>query len=380
MSLNKQPKILHIIKTLSLGGAESNLFNLLQPGNMAMETHVAYSFGGDFEQKFLGLRDIGFFKYSSGKHKVQSLASLLIIWKLSAYIRKNKISIVHTHNYNGHIWGLMAAKMAGAKVIEHVHDFRYEDADYLRARNVHPGQFKQAVCFAKKSDRIIVLTENNKKYLIQRGVSADKIKVLRNGIPLGDIPYIDRGMIKASLGLPENKKIILFAARLSPEKNAQTVIRIAERMSRDDVVIVIAGSGPQKAALESGLSDAVKGRVKFIGFYPRVTELMSVADVFIQPTLLELHSITMLEAMKMSVPSIVSAGVGCNDEFVTDRLNGFLLDPMDADAWAKKISELLSDPMAARKMGQEGRRLVEGECNIQNTAKKLELVYQEILS
>lgn len=370
--------VIHVIKTLSLGGAESNLYNLILCGGLYGKTHVAYSYGGDFEKNFLKLKDVQFFKYASRQHKVKSLISCLIIWKLADYIQKNKISIVHTHNYNGHIWGLLAAKLAGAKVVEHVHDFRYEDVDYLRERHVQAGQFKQAVYFGKMSDRIIVLTQNNKNYLLTRGVPADKIKVLRNGIPLGEVPYIDKCMIKASLGVPVDKKIILFAARISPEKNAETVIRIAERTDRDDVLFVIAGDGPQKVAIEAGLTDIAKKRVKFIGFYPLVTELMGITDVFIQPTLLELHSITMLEAMKMSVPAIISKGVGCNDEFVTDGLNGCLLDPMDVDAWVTKIGQLLDDPDMATRIGAAGRELVERECNIQKRAQELQEIYEAL--
>ncbi len=380
MSSKSGIKVLHIIKTLNLGGAESNLYHLLESGGGLAQSHIAYSYGGAFEANFLKLQKTSFFKYASKPYKIKSFASLGIIYKLARYIRENDIKIVHTHNYNGHIWGLMAAKLVGAKVVEHVHDFRYEEADYLRERNVRPGQFNQAVFFGKMSDRIIVLTENNKNYLLKRGVSANKIKILRNGIQLTEQQRINRSDIKASLSLSPNKKIVLFAARISPEKNTKTVIQIAENIQSEDVLFIIAGDGPEKAELEAHLSVEAKNRVKFIGFYPHVTELLAITDVFIQPTLLELHSITMLEAMKMSVPALVSKHVGCNDDFVTDGVNGILLDPLDAEVWAQEISELLVNPEKAKKIGNEGRGLVEKECDIRQTAQRLEKIYEELAS
>ena len=118
-------RVLHVIKTLSLGGAETNLLNLADAlDSNSVESHVAYSFGGEIEQRFKkkGLR---LFKYAEDANKVKSFASFAIIRRLMSYIRKNKIDIVHTHLFNAHLWGGTAAKFTGRKLVEHVHDFRY---------------------------------------------------------------------------------------------------------------------------------------------------------------------------------------------------------------------------------------------------------------
>src|SRR5262245_9939913 len=96
-------KVLHIIKTLSLGGAAVNLINLLRAVNKdAFELHVAYSFGGELEPKF---KDAGIklCKYADEDHRVKSLATFAIVARLVSYIRKHKIQIVHTHTFSAHI-------------------------------------------------------------------------------------------------------------------------------------------------------------------------------------------------------------------------------------------------------------------------------------
>ena len=116
-----------------------------------------------------------------------------------------------------------------------------------------------------------------------------------------------------------------------------------------------------------------------IGFYPDVLGLLGLSDLFIQPTLLELHSITMLEAMSLGVPALVSKGVGCNDDFLSHGKNGYLLDPKDPESWAAALRSLLADPGEARRIGQAGRELVESRCDIRKTAEKFETLYAGIL-
>src|SRR6185436_8235882 len=104
-------RVLHIIKTLDLGGAETNLFNLVQVADPSkVVVHVAYSAGGEIEEKFKK-SGVALFKYASENYRVKSIATLFIILKLVGYIRKNKIHIIHTHNFSAHIWGSLAAKI-----------------------------------------------------------------------------------------------------------------------------------------------------------------------------------------------------------------------------------------------------------------------------
>src|ERR1700693_1012346 len=104
-------RVLHVIKTLSLGGAETNLLNLVQAiDRERFEIHVAYSYGGQIEKRF---KDAGvrLFKYASKNHKIKSLASFAIVRRLAMYMSEKDIAIVHTHNFNAQFWGLMAAKL-----------------------------------------------------------------------------------------------------------------------------------------------------------------------------------------------------------------------------------------------------------------------------
>ena len=374
----KKIRVLHVIKTLNMGGAESNLYNLVIALNPAdVECHVAYSSGGPYEA-MLREKSIRLFKYESKERKVKNPVSVLIILKLILYILRHRIRVVHTHNYNAHVWGSIAAYICGVKVVEHVHDSRYESRAFLHERGLQEtSQFNQAKYFSRLSNWIVVLTRSNRDYLIDNGiVPPGRVSVLLNGIPLRSNGSQGNNL-REELGIPDGRKIIFTAMRLSPEKNAEMVIDIANLLrERNDVIFVVAGDGPQKTVLEQKAKDKnLNNKVVFVGFRPDIKELLSLSDIFILPTLRELHSVSMIEAMSMRVPVLVSEGVGCNDYFIESGVNGFLLNPRVAEEWASAIKLLLEDAQLCKRIGAAGRKVVEKECDILKIAGNFTNIY-----
>lgn len=374
-------KVLHLIKTLSLGGAETNLLNLARSfDDTRFEMHLGYSYGGHIEERFTaaGLR---LFKYAEKDHKIKSAATFAIVARLAGYMRRERINIVHTHNFNAHVWGVLAAKITGVKVVEHVHDFRYMEADDYKRRHGNVDQLRFIKYFKGLSDRVIVLTRQNRDFLSAHGYyPADRVREIQNGIPLD--PSARTGTPPAAeLGLPSGSKIILTTARMAEEKNIGLILAVAGPVLKrhPDACFVIAGDGPllpelRKRADSLGLS----ARVRFIGYRSQIEDLLGLSSIFLLPSFLELHSISILEAMKMGVPVVVSAGVGCNDEFIRHGENGLLLDPFSEAGWAEGICRLLADEPYRQRVGSEGNRTCRELFNIRETAKKIEAVYEEL--
>lgn len=348
-----------------------------------IETHVAYCEGGELEGP-LKRQGAQLYKYARYGHKVKSPATPVIILKLAAYVCRHKIQVVHTHNYSAHVWGSIAARLARAKVVEHVHDPRYEDRAYIRSRGIDsPRQFDQARFFARFSDSIVVLTERNRDQLERWGVKDSKIRVVNNGIPLSAHQGIEREALLKRLSIPEGSNVILAAGRLSAEKNFGAVVEIAAsfREGSEKPFFVIAGDGPERETLRKKIRErGLENCVRLIGFYPNVKELLTISRLLIQPSLRELQSLVMLEAMSMGVPVLVSENVGFNDEFITHGKNGFLLDPYKPEDWAEAIRLLLSDPIWAEEVGTNGQSLVESLCDVRETAREFERLYQRLVS
>lgn len=379
-------KVLHLIKTLGLGGAETNLYNLVRATDpRRFEIHVGYSYGGEIEAAFK-LSGVRLFKYARGSHRIKSFATVGIVLRLAAYILRNRIRIVHTHNFNSHVWGVLAAKLAGAKLVEHVHDFRYLEPEDFRRRRGDNAQYKYTKYLKSLSDRVIVLTRQNRDFLLEHGFCGeDRIAEIQNGIPFPlERPHSPGGRRLAAerLGVPEDARVVLTSARIAPEKNIDLVMRIAPEVLRrvPDAVFVITGDGPlleefRAQARAAGLEKAVR----FVGFRSDVYDLLALADVFLLPSFLELHSIAILEAMSMKVPVVVSRDVGCNSEFIRDRENGVLLDPFSEAGWAEEIVRLLADDEVRRAMGESGFETCRSRFHIDTAAKKKEKLYAELV-
>ncbi|MBL8014507.1 MAG: glycosyltransferase [Candidatus Omnitrophica bacterium] len=380
-------KVLHIIKTLGLGGAEVNLLNLLSfMDQRQFELHVAYSYGGELEPKFLEA-GIKLCKYAEKDHKVKSFATVGIVARLVEYIRKHKIQIVHTHTFSAHIWGAAAAKLTGCRIVEHVHDFRYlEPEDFVRRRGFN-NQYKFIKYFKNVSDRVVVLTRQNQEFLLQEGIyPLSRIREYQNGIPLTSVPAHpgrkERDAILQEFGLDKNALIVLTPIRVAPEKNADLVIRIAAQVVKrvPNAVFLIAGDGPLFQEVSQEIEKRnLTANVKLIGYYAQIGRLLEGADIFLLPSFLELHSIAILEAMSKAVAVVISKDVGCNSEFIRDWENGILLDPFADDGWAEAIVALCENENLRRKIGEAGLATCREKFDIKDAAARFVDLYQDLV-
>jgi glycosyltransferase involved in cell wall biosynthesis len=378
-------RILHIIKTLNLGGAEANLINLAQAiDSNQFEIHVGYSSRGELEGRF---RESGIklFKFSQGDHKIKSLASLAIILRLVKYILKNKIQIVQTHSFNAHVWALIAAKLTGVKIIEHVHDFRYLEPVEFKRRRGTATQYKYIKYFKNMSDIVIVLTKQNYDFLLNnRFYDKNQVRRIQNGMFIPDKAEFNieaRISLKRKLNIGDDDLVIMTSCRIAAEKNIDLVFRIALKIKNkyERAVFVIAGDGPLLGEFKERIkTEGMENTIRMVGFYDKTNDLLGISDLFLLPSFLELHSIAVLEAMKAKVPLVISKDVGCNNEFITNWQNGVLLDPFVDEGWAEAIIRLLKDSELRKKIGENGYKYCTENFNIKDVAGKIENIYREL--
>jgi glycosyltransferase involved in cell wall biosynthesis len=378
----RKKKILHVITTLNVGGAETNLLNLVSAlKNDNVETHVGYSYGGELEQNFVD-SGVKLYKYANRLHRVASIYTFVIIARIARYIRRHGIDVVQTHSVSAQVWGSVAAKLAGAKVVEHVHDGRYTCPAELARRYGSSRQFAFIRCFSGLSDRIIVLTQHSLEYAIRHSYAKPQsIIKMQNGIPLTLGLAQDRALIRASLDLAPDAVVMLTIARIDPTKNIDLILRIAHKVvaQAPQTVFVVAGTGPYlseyaKRCTELNLHD----HVRFIGFRKDIRELLAASDVFLLPSFLELHSIAILEALNAKVPVVVS-DVGCTAEFIQDGHNGFLCDPFEDDPWIRALVRLARDARFRAECGNRGHDTCCSLFDIKSTAVRMKSLYDELL-
>jgi N-acetyl-alpha-D-glucosaminyl L-malate synthase BshA len=177
------------------------------------------------------------------------------------------------------------------------------------------------------------------------------------------------------------QKILLHASNFRPVKRVSDVVRIFERVAREvDAVLLMVGEGPERSAAQAlarrlGLQD----RVRFLGVYESLADLVSRADVFLLPSELESFGLSALEAQACAVP-VVGSDAGGLPEVVKHAETGFLLPVGDVEGMASRTLEILKDDERRREMGRAGRKRVESLFGADRVVSQYERFYETVLN
>ena len=189
----------------------------------------------------------------------------------------------------------------------------------------------------------------------------------------------------------EGKRVIITVARLVKSKNHETVIRAMPEVLKafPDAVYLIIGEGPEEKALKDlARALGLDGNVIFIAgvhgsgllAYYHSCDIFVLASREIPETgEVEGFGIVFLEAGACAKPVIGGRSGGIPDA-VVDGVTGILVDPSDEHAIASAIVRFLTDRELAKKMGENGKRRVENEFNMDVLSKNLENAFKGILT
>jgi glycosyltransferase involved in cell wall biosynthesis len=215
------------------------------------------------------------------------------------------------------------------------------------------------------TDRIVALTNREKKDHLNLGIANEnKFVVIPSGVDLKkfkEIPYNKKQNFKKELGIPENALIIGSAGRLEPVKGPEFLIEAAALIIPEypDTFFVFAGDGGLKRDLEKkALEIGIEKNIVFLGWRDGISEIISVYDIFVLPSLNEGMGRVLVEAMALGKP-IVASNAGGIPDLVTHGKNGFLVPPKDPRELAHYIQILIEDEEKRAKMGEAGKEMAE---------------------
>jgi len=154
-----------------------------------------------------------------------------------------------------------------------------------------------------------------------------------------------RGKIRADHGIPADTVLLLYAGRLSPEKNVDLLLDLMKELYRDksrDIRLLVAGDGPKSDWLQKMAEKHIPGKMIFLGHLDKepLADLYANADVFIHPNPREPFGIAPLEAMASGIP-VVAPNSGGILSYASQE-NTWLVDPT-AKAFAGAVQEVLDD-------------------------------------
>ncbi len=190
-------------------------------------------------------------------------------------------------------------------------------------------------------------------------------------------PGVDRAACRGRYGLDPRKKIFLFVGRVDGEKRVDVLLRAMKRLPRDDIQLVVAGTGAALPDLRGMAKRLGLGeRVKFTDFIPNedLPGLLNSVDVFTMPSDAELLSLASLEAMACGRPVLLADAVAL-PELVTPGENGYLFTPNDPADAARCMETLADHPERWAAMGQRSYERAQ-EHSLEKTISRFEELYE----
>lgn len=350
-------RVVHVHRMRGIGGSERHLLTLL-PALAERGVDVA----------FLGLDDPGWdprdfyeaLTVPALRIRAAHDADPLL---LARVVRSLRADVVHTHLVHADLYGGIAAKLRGARLVSTKHN----DDPFRRGpyRYVERGLLRLA-------DRVVTITDALRRFTIEEvGGNPAKVETIHYG--LDALPPAWGANPPDTV--PAGARILLSTARLTEQKGVDVAVRAVAALPAD-VVLVVLGEGPGRAQLERlAAALGVADRVHLLGRVPDVAAWLRRAVVYVQPSRWEGFGLGVLEAMHASLP-VVATRVSSLPELVVDGETGFLVPVDDAEALAAGVVEALEKPG----LGAAGRRRAETEFSVASMADRHLALYDALVN
>jgi glycosyltransferase involved in cell wall biosynthesis len=267
--------------------------------------------------------------------------------RLAALFRRERVTVVHTHNRLPLIYGAAAGRLAGAVVIHTRHG---PGGGTRREQWLRRGAGKLLHAYVAVSPALRDLAER------LGDCEARKLSVIENGVDLErfSVGPEQRRAARAALGIPESAWVVGSVGRLAVEKDYPLLVRAAAPLLGPDARLVIVGDGEESATIRAEVAArGVEPYVLLPGARDDVPRYMAALDVFALSSRMEGLPLVSLEAMAAGLP-VVAPAVGGLPALIEDGRNGFLFPVGDEAALRERFRTLRADPEAARAVGARG--------------------------
>src|SRR6202790_4449323 len=229
---------------------------------------------------------------------------------------------------------------------------------------------------------VIATSELEVQELAASGVAPQKIVLRRNGVE-SPASWPSRGKFRASLGIPEQARLILFLGRLSLKKSPELLLQafgnLPERIGEHDLMLVFAG--PDENSMQQHLAAAasrlgISARVKFSGplYGDDKWAAYRDADVFVLPSLNENFGNTAAEAAAAGTPAVVTEGCG-----IAPLLAGVaaMVIPHNVNALSRALERVLTEPDLHAGLSA-GCKQVTSRLGWEEPAQEMESLYRKL--
>ena len=304
------------------------------------------------------------------------LFSLFEVLRLAWVLKKNRFDLVHVSGGSWQLKGVLAAKLAGKKVLWHLNDTSMPG--FIRRIFSLISPFADGFIFASERSRAYygsLIREGKPEFIIPAPVET-------NSFDPANSYSGDESLISSWSG----KLVVGTVANINPIKGLETLIRAAASLKRhvDKVLFVVVG--PVYKNQNSYFNDLQQlcgelqvENIEFVGARSDVRPLLKRFDIYVCSSLAESSPISVWEAMAMGLP-VISTDVGDVPLYVKNDLSGFIVGVNDSDSIGDRLALLAQDKKMRVRYGEKARQTVIEKLDLKRCATRHLDTYKEMLS
>ncbi len=301
-----------------------------------------------------------------GANLMEEVARYAMVAAQVARDLEGQFDVIHAHDWLTYFAGIAAKRVSGKPLVVHMHATEYDRS----GENVNRQVYDIEKAGMQAADRVIAVSDLTRRIVVERyGIEARKVVTVHNAVRFGtkEEKAPERSV---------DEKIVTFLGRITYQKGPDYFVEAAAKVLArvPNVRFVMAGSGDMmqhvvRRVARLGIAD----RFHFTGFLQgeEVQRMFRLSDVYVMPSVSEPFGISPLEAMRSSVPVIISRQSGVAE--VLDY--AVKINYWDVDALADAIYGLISYPALGRMFATKGLEEVNG-LKWSSAAAKIKAVYE----
>jgi glycosyltransferase involved in cell wall biosynthesis len=285
-------------------------------------------------------------------------------WQVRRAAKAGQIDLIHANSIRAGIIALLAFPRGGPPTLVHVHD--------CLPGNLVSSAVRWLLC--RRSQGLVAVSQYAEKAFVLPG-SPVLSRVLYNPIDLDRFDpahTATREQARVELGFDEDAQLVAVIAQITPWKGQRTLVEAFAQLRADlpRAQLLLVGEPKfiskatrydnltyQRELYELVAALGLEDTVHFLGERADVPRIMRAVDVLAMPSWEEPLGRTVMEAMAMEVPVVVTS-VGGPAELVSNRREGLLVPPRRPAEWAQAIGEVLKDRETALAWGKAGRQRI----------------------
>jgi glycosyltransferase involved in cell wall biosynthesis len=233
----------------------------------------------------------------------------------------------------------------------------------------------------RKADFTIAINRRVANFLIEYGVSADKIKYIPPGIDFNYQELSPNPRLRQELNLGEGP-LILYSGNLDDYQRMDLLLAALPEifLQQPEARLILLTGSDSSSFMQKARALGVESHISNIphSCFSKVREIMALGSVAVNPRISwSGFPIKLLNYMASGLPVVAFSGAAAP---ILDGVNGLLVPPEDVTAFAGAITALTRQPALARQLGECGRRLVQQHYSWAVIASDIERIYDKVIA